>query len=113
MFLSSDPALAPELSNKPSPANGAEDVPRDVVFSWEPGEFAAPTNGHKVYFGESFNDVNDATGGVAQTAASYAFAQRLDLGKTYYWRVDEVNAPPTSHIEFKGEVRSLTTEPIG
>ncbi|MGB2799999.1 MAG: LamG-like jellyroll fold domain-containing protein, partial [Dehalococcoidia bacterium] len=101
-----------ELAYGPSPANEATDVPREVVLSWEPGQFAAPTNGHKVYFGESFNDVNDATDAVAQTAASYAPAQRLDFGTTYYWRVDEVNAPPTSQIEFKGEVWQFTTEPI-
>jgi len=97
----------------PSPEHNAEDVPREVVLSWEPGEFAAPTNGHKVYFGESFDDVNDATGGLAQDANRYTPAQRLDLGKTYYWRVDEVNAPPASNVEFKGEVWSFTTEPIG
>ncbi|MCH8121055.1 MAG: discoidin domain-containing protein [Planctomycetes bacterium] len=100
------------VAANPSPANGAEDVPRDVIFSWEPGEFAAPTNGHKVYFGQSFNNVNDATGGVAQDANSYTPPQRLDFSKTYYWRIDEVNAPPTSQIEFKGEVWSFTTEPF-
>jgi len=62
----------------PTPTDGATDVVRQVVLSWEPGEFAAPTNGHKVYLGESFDDVNDATGGVAQTAASYTLPQRLD-----------------------------------
>jgi len=96
----------------PNPADGQTDVPRDVVISWTPGEFAAPINGHKVYFGESFDDVNDAIGGIAQDANSYARPQRLDFNTTYYWRVDEVNAPPTSHIEFKGEVRQFTTEPI-
>jgi len=95
-----------------NPADEATDVSREAVLSWEPGKFAAPTNGHKVYFGETFDDVNDATGGDAQTAASYTPAQRLDFGKTYYWRVDEVNAPPTSHIEFKGKVWSFTVEPI-
>jgi len=100
------------LAYDPSPADEATDVPREVVLGWEPGEFAAPTNGHKVYFGESFDDVNNAVGGVAQTTASYAPAQRLDFGNTYYWRVDEVNAPPTSHVEFKGEVWSFTAEPI-
>ncbi len=100
------------LASEPSPGDGATDVSRDVVLSWEPGEFAAPTNGHKVYLGESFNDVNDATGGVAQSDNSYTRPQRLDFNTTYYWRVDEVNAPPTSHIEFKGEVWSFTTEPI-
>jgi len=96
----------------PEPAIKAIDVPRDVTLSWTPGEFAAPVNGHKVYFGESFDDVNDATGGVAQSINSYDLPQRLDFGTTYYWRVDEVNAPPTSHIELKGNVWSFTTEPI-
>ncbi len=96
----------------PKPDDEATDVSREVTLSWTPGEFAAPTNGHKVYFGESFDDVNDATGGVAQDANSYTRPQRLDFGTTYYWRVDEVNAPPTSHIEFKGRIWQFTTEPI-
>ncbi|HUS73131.1 MAG TPA: LamG-like jellyroll fold domain-containing protein [Sedimentisphaerales bacterium] len=105
-------ALSWEAASALTPQNGATDVSREVVLSWTQGAYAAPTNGHKVYFGESFDDVNDATGGAAQTAASHAPAQRLDLGTTYYWRVDEVNALPTSHIEFKGEVWSFTTEPV-
>ena len=102
----------PGQASNPYPPDGQTDVPRDVVLSWSPGDFAAPTNGHKVYFGENFNNVNDAVGGVAQSANSYTPPQRLDFGTTYYWRVDEVNAPPTSHIEFKGEVWQFTTEPI-
>jgi len=47
----------------------------------------------------------------SQDASSLAL-DRLDFGKTYYWRVDEVNAPPTSDIEFKGDVWSFTIEPI-
>ncbi|MCH8120793.1 MAG: discoidin domain-containing protein, partial [Planctomycetes bacterium] len=104
--------IPPGSASNPGPANEATDVPRDVTLSWAPGEFAAPTNGHKVYLGQSFNDVNDATGGVAQDANSYTPAQRLDFDTTYYWRIDEVNAPPTSQIEFKGEVWQFTTEPI-
>ncbi len=96
----------------PSPANKATDVPRDVTLSWTPGEFAAPVNGHKVYLSDNFNDVNDATDGITQDANSYARPQRLDFNTTYYWRVDEVNAPPTTHIEFKGRVWQFTTEPI-
>ncbi len=102
----------PVIAGMPSPDDEATDVPRDVVLSWTPGEFAAPVSGHKVYFGENFDDVNDAVGSVAQSTNSYTPPQRLDLGTTYYWRVDEVNAPPTSHIEFKGKVWSFTTEPI-
>ena len=110
--LSNELVGLPFNASGPNPVDGVEDVPRDVVLSWQPGKFAAPVNGHKVYFSESFDDVNDATSGVAQDANSYAPAQRPDFGTTYYWRVDEVNAPPTSHIEFKGEVWQFTTEPV-
>ena len=96
----------------PSPADTATDVPRDVVLSWTPGEYAAPINGQKVYFSENFDDVNNGIGGIAQDASSYAPALRLDLGTTYYWRVDEVNAPPDSTV-FKGDIWSFTTESVG
>ena len=101
----------PVKAARPSPADGAADVPRDVVLNWKPGELAPPTNGHKVYFSEIFNDVNDGIGGFAQDANSYTPTQRLGFDTTYYWRVDEVNAPPDSTI-FKGNIWSFTVEPF-
>ncbi|MFB0525185.1 MAG: LamG domain-containing protein, partial [Phycisphaerae bacterium] len=93
---------------RPDPPDGAEDVLRDVVLSWTPGNFAAPVNGHKVYFSENFSDVNDGIGGIAQDANSYT-PGRLDFDKTYYWRVDEVNGPPDYTI-FEGDLWQFTTE---
>jgi hypothetical protein len=103
----------------PSPTDGATDLPRDVVLSWAPGESA---DQHDVYFGTSFDDVNDATNldpmgpnnlyRVRQGATSYDVAERLEFGQTYFWRIDEVNAPPTSNIVFKGAVWSFTVEPF-
>jgi len=93
----------------PSPADEATDVPRDVIFSWTPGEYAAPVNGHTFYLSDNFNDVNDGFGGIPQSATSYAPPQRLDLGTTYYWRVDEVNGPP-DYTVYEGKVWSFTTE---
>jgi hypothetical protein len=101
----------PGLASAPSPADGATDVPRDVVLSWTPGEFAPAINGHKVYLSESFNDVNDGIGAITQSATSYAPGQRLDFNTTYYWRIDEVNAPPDSTV-YEGRVWSFTTEPL-
>ena len=95
-----------------SPANQAIDVPRDVVLSWTPRAFAAPTSGHEVYFGESFEDVNAGVGGITPSANSYALPQRLDFGTTYYWRVDEVNGAP-DYTVYEGSIWSFTTEPIG
>jgi regulation of enolase protein 1 (concanavalin A-like superfamily) len=99
----------------PQPATGATDVRADVVLSWLAGEFAAS---HDVYFGMDFDNVNEASStdgrGVlvspGQIATSYAPDEPLELGQTYYWRVDEVNAPPDSSIA-KGQVWSFTVEP--
>ncbi|MHC4488601.1 MAG: LamG-like jellyroll fold domain-containing protein [Planctomycetota bacterium] len=101
--------IPPGSASEPSPEDEAIDVPRDVVLSWKPGEFVPPTNGHKVYLSESFNDVNDGIGGVTESDSSYAPPQRLELSTTYYWRVDEVNGAPDFTVH-KGSVWSFTTE---
>ena len=44
-----------------------------------------------------------------QSAGSYAPAG-LAFGQTYYWRIDEVNAPPGSAV-VKGGMWSFTVEP--
>jgi hypothetical protein len=99
-----------------SPADGATDVPRDSLLSWA----AAPTaQTHDVYLGTVAADVDAADRakplGVlvsrAQTATSYAPTALLAFGQTYYWRIDEVNAPPDATI-FKGRVWSFTVEPF-
>jgi hypothetical protein len=114
VILSAEPAIAAGLSRNPTPANKAKGVSIDTSFSWMPGDFAA---GHDVYLGATLDDVNNATranpGTVlisqGQAAAEYVPAAPLEYGKTYYWRVDEVNAAPDSTI-YKGEVWSFTSE---
>ncbi len=106
-----------ELASNPAPDNEAIDIPRDVVLSWDAGEYAAA---HDVYFGTTIDDVNNASRsdpmGVllsqGQAETSYDPTGVLDFGTTYYWRVDEVNAAPDNTI-FKGEVWSFVTEPVG
>jgi len=98
-------------ASEPQPADHALDVPRDVVLSWTPGVFAPSSSGHIVYFGDSFDDVNDATDGAAQDTNRYVPDPALEFGKTYYWRVDEVNnAAPDTPVH-RGEVWRFTTEP--
>ncbi len=107
---------APTSALSPSPASGLADTPRDVVLGWAPGAFA---DTHDVYFGTSFADVNAADRGnprgvlvsQGQSAVTYDPAGLLDFQTTYYWRVDEVNAPPDGTI-FRGAVWSFTTEPF-
>jgi hypothetical protein len=116
IYLSPNPAALPELSQNPSPADEADDVPWDSQLSWDPGIYAAT---HDVYLGTSLDDVNaasvnDPRGVLAsqgQTETVYD-PGLLEFGTTYYWRVDEVNAPPTSTV-YKGAVWSFTSEPVG
>ena len=97
-----------------SPADSATDVLWEgTVLSWRPGLYAAS---HDVYFGENFEDVNTATTNSPafkgqQSDTTYTLDDRLELGKSYYWRIDEVNdLEPES--PWKGRVWSFTVEPV-
>jgi hypothetical protein len=99
-----------ELAWNPSPPNWAvvQWTPAGPTLSWKPGEYAVS---HNIYFGADSDDVNDAnnTAGLwpefkgNQDPCSFDPGP-LDLGKTYYWRVDEVNGPGV----WKGAVWSFT-----
>ncbi|MBN2316426.1 MAG: hypothetical protein JXM79_21040 [Sedimentisphaerales bacterium] len=93
--------VPPKKAWRPDPPNGAKFIDTDTDLSWMPGWGAKL---HTVYFGDNFDEVNDATGGVAQIGTTYTL-DTLEMGKTYYWRVDEFDAA-TTH---KGDVWSFTT----
>jgi len=92
----------------PIPAGGDVDVLRDGALTWTPGPYSGT---HNVYLGESFDDVNSATVPTASNLTDPSFDHgRLEFGKTYYWRVDEVNASPDKTV-YSGKVWSFTVEP--
>jgi len=97
----------------PSPSDEATLVERSAALSWSPGIYAAT---HNVYFGTDFDDVNGADTNSAllvspgQTGTSYDPSGLLDWGRTYYWRIDEVNAPANPGVH-KGMTWSFTAEP--
>ncbi len=101
-----------KYAHEPQPLDGEEDVPVDVVLSWEAG---ATATAHDVYLGTDFDDVNDANRGnplgvlvsEGQVGTSYDPAGYIKLGTTYYWRADEVNEPNI----WKGVVWSFATRP--
>ncbi|TKJ35756.1 MAG: hypothetical protein CEE38_14210 [Planctomycetes bacterium B3_Pla] len=86
---------------KPLPPDGAKFVDPDADLSWSPGWGGRL---HTVYFGDNFDDVNNATGGVQQATTTHD-PGTLELDKTYYWRVDEF----TGAVTYKGNVWSFTT----
>jgi hypothetical protein len=106
--------LLPSTATDPVPGSGRTDVPRDTVLSWRPGIYAKT---HDVYFGASAADVraadvNNPRGVLVsqgQTGLTYD-PGLLEWGRTYTWRVDEINAPETPGLH-KGDIWSFTVEP--
>jgi len=81
--------------------DGARFIDPHTDLSWTPGSGAKV---HSVFFGDNFEDVNNAVEGLSQAAATYD-PGTLELDKTYYWRVDEFDGAETH----KGDVLSFTT----
>ncbi|MHC4174324.1 MAG: discoidin domain-containing protein, partial [Planctomycetota bacterium] len=89
----------PVLAREPDPNSGATDVsigtidePIDVTLSWRAGREAVT---HDVYFGADEQAVADGTVSVISVTEPSYGPLSLDLGKTYYWRVDEANDAET------------------
>ncbi|MBL7145184.1 MAG: hypothetical protein ISS76_13195 [Phycisphaerae bacterium] len=95
-------SIPPKTAYFPVPADGEASVGVDAALTWTPGYGAKL---HTVYFGESFDEVDNATGGSPQGTLSYN-PGTLKMAKTYYWRVDEFDVIET----YKGDVWSFTTE---
>jgi len=99
------------IAYNPSPAHKATDIQRDTILGWTPSDLA---DKHDVYLGTNLDDVNNADTSSpllvspAQDANTYD-PGRLEFGKTYFWRVDEINAPPDSTV-FKGDIWNFTSE---
>jgi len=92
----------PSASN-PSPSDGNSDVPYYVnELSWSAGAFAVSQN---VYVGSDVNDLALVADGVLETS----IAIDIELGETYFWRVDGIGADATVYT---GQVWSFTVEPV-
>jgi hypothetical protein len=98
--------VIPAAARQPQPASGATGVDPRSVLTWRAGRDAAK---HQVYLSTDANEVRNGTalaGTVSQT--SFNAGSALQLGKVYYWKVNEVNdlaKPPA----WEGEVWSFST----
>jgi hypothetical protein len=93
--------IAPKTAYNPSPSDVEESVDPNVVLSWEPG-FGAIL--HYVFFGDDYDTVNNAAAAPPRGVANYKPGP-LELGKTYFWRVDEFFGTET----VRGEIWSFST----
>ena len=95
--------VPPKKAYNPVPSDNAKYIATNVTLTWTPGYGAKM---HVVYFGENFDTVSNATGGATGGLTTYT-PGKLDLGKVYYWRVDELDGANT----YKGDVWSFKTIP--
>lgn len=90
----------------PIPVDGAKRVPLHAVLSWSAGRLAKK---HKVFFGKSIEDVDENAAAVSEPPqpqdANRFDPHSLELNKTYFWRIDEVNDP----CSWSGQIWSFTT----
>jgi hypothetical protein len=111
-IIPAGPLQPPVRAKAINPQDKDVNVPQDVTLMWSAGQNAVT---HEVYFGEDADAVAAATTADAglykgsQALESNTWAPgALEWNKTYYWRVDEVNAAnPDS--PWKGSVWSFTT----
>jgi hypothetical protein len=116
-WLEGDIGGLPGSARSPFPTDQADYVARDVVLSWSPGGYAVK---HDVYLGMNFDDVNTASATI-YPAGVYQGRQdpnrypvtgtvRLQIGETYYWRIDGVGEAPGNEI-YRGKVWQFKIEP--
>ncbi len=99
-------SIPPKTAYNPEPADDARFIDPNVEFSWTPG---FDSKLHTVYFGDNFDDVNNAAGGLPQALTTFTPPGPLEREKTYYWRVDEFDIQATH----KGDVWSFATARAG
>ena len=88
-----------------SPLNEATDVYRSPTLSWVPGIAATS---HDLYVGTDYDEVASSTTPLENLTETSYTLEGLQLGQTYYWRVDEVDSGKT----YPGTVWSFTVEPV-
>jgi len=110
-------SLSPQLlpyfidqASEPSPADGAVNVDIDISLNWT-GHLNAVF--HDVYFGidrdaVADSDTSDTTGIYRgrQSSTIYTPHEDIEWGRTYYWRIDEVDSGGGT---ITGEVWTFTT----
>ncbi len=93
----------------PSPADGAKNVPINTVLKWSPGHSAEK---HILYFGTALADVDESAAPVSippQPQQANTFDPNgLELSRTYYWRIDEIN-DDDANSPWTGDIWKFTT----
>ena len=95
----------PVVAREPIPADGQANVALDGILDWRGGREAAL---HDVYLSTDREAVETGAALADSTSESRYTAGGLDLGATYYWRIDEVNEA-ADPVVWEGSVWSFAT----
>ncbi len=96
----------PELKN-PTPDNNAQQVPKDIDFSWELDTHQRAILGYDFYFGTSQDKLQKMN---EEILASESFTlEGVDYNTTYYWRVRAVISNDGTQEEILGPIWKFTT----
>jgi len=90
-----------EIACNPIPVDGAKNVPIDAILSWSTGQ---PTDKHIVHLDSEISNIVTSQSQQPQDANTFD-PDGLELGTTYYWRIDKVN----DQNVIPGKVWSFTT----
>ena len=96
----------PAQARAPEPSDGAADVDVATSLVWRPGRYAAK---HEVFLGADQNAVAEGLAAVdTVTQGSYS-PDNLEFGRTYYWKVNEVNETEAV-TSWEGNLWSFATQ---
>jgi hypothetical protein len=94
----------PEKATNPYPADGAEDVPLDIVLSWDTGYGATSQD---VYLGTSSSPMFIGN----QTASMSDYNPGgLEPDTRYWWQIDAVRQTDEFFMVYTGDLWSFTTD---
>jgi hypothetical protein len=97
----------PYMASYPSPASGTTGLdPKLVTMTWRPGRQAAK---HEVYLSTDQKAVTESTA-LAGTVTAAKFEKALELDRTYYWKITEVNQAEDPSA-WAGDVWNFKTQP--
>lgn len=97
----------PVQAKAPQPADGATGVAPDAILSWQAGREAAS---HELYLSVKQSEVTDGTA-LVDTVNQNSYdlgSMDLTLGKTYYWKINEVNEAEAVSV-WEGDIWKFTT----
>lgn len=92
----------PVQARQPQPADGAENVAIEPVFAWRPGR---EVGSHQVYLGTDPEALV-----LVDTVDTCSYRpDALDLGTSYYWRIDETNETEVTAV-WPGQIWGFSTQ---